>query len=773
MSDYTLSNKYDIDEFNQLYNFAMSLVIKNEEEADRNEDLQNSTKAFEYLDAVFKMKEFASDSERLEVINKYVEKNPYYIYLYETYNIDYATARISKDYSILKYSPDAFTNPSYISIFLELYYNSLTYFFKILYTPAFKDHEFNRNFISFIIVFMTMERFISSRMDYALDVDLFNGEQLSNMLKTFGIDTYGDLPERYQRRLIKNLNNLITSKGTNKAIVNIVGMFGFDNVRVMKHYLVKAFNTTETGQIRWDSPDLKFAKVPVETENLESAINETPLFDYEGIVVADPYWQAQRNEIIEHTFNYLDTKYQSIEVFQDLMGDGINLSYFLNTLKYLEHLCNTDPEWANMSDNLYTYSIVHSQKKLKIFDLVIALIYCVIKMYGFRDIIQTSASSIGYVYGFNYDEIIEYVLQNSKLNKIRRFDDEIGEFVDEPITKENFINTFLHNVDYKEAFSKELEQLDLTYRKYVEMRDLWYHTFSVKFNNDVFGGYTTYSEYLQESNLEMFESFQTEIDMTKDEKERFYSTHINTIASLLDAWLDSDKLDFFLTKSIFTYNTIHTYMRNVIRIFKSYTIDFTSINTVFISTSKLFNVVRLFEEHDWLITYQFPELVDLKEKIPTLDYKMNVFSNLEYIDYYIDSHRQRLVDTLKYNDKFIQLVKRHPTELLKIMEDTVTQAKLNMAENIDSDMYTDFYKLVAMILLSDEIAYKDVGVALIKFYNTNILPFEDETEGMWSYTIANGKLEGLENDEMHSSNQILPKDSCSFQDSFTIQIISQ
>ena len=54
-----------------------------------------------------------------------------------------------------------------------------------------------------------------------------------------GVKYFDDIPLKYQIALVKNLNKLIKFKSTDKCIVDIISIFGINNIEVFKYYIMK------------------------------------------------------------------------------------------------------------------------------------------------------------------------------------------------------------------------------------------------------------------------------------------------------------------------------------------------------------------------------------------------------------------------------------------------------------------------------------------------------------------------------------------------------
>jgi hypothetical protein len=753
-ADYDITDKHHIKEFDDLHNFVMSLVIKNEDKANEEETINISKKAFEYIDAVLGTKQFISEAEKQYIIDNYIEENSYYRWLFDTYGIDFVTARTAKDFSILYYE-EKWLEQREINVFLESYVRSSDYFFKVLYTPAFKSHRLNREFITLLVVFMTMKHYLSTKLSFALDVDFYNEYMVRNMLISFNVDFFSDLPLKYQKRLLKNVNNFIITKGTNKVIIDIVQMFGFENVQLMKYYLVKVFNKDSvTNETQWDSPDLKFVKTPIDSTTVEQDINSAKLLDYEGVISGDPYWHASKASIVNHAFNYINTKYIGLDIGISLVREVIELSYFVNMLRYIETLSRDDANYSNKTKLLFLYNTDYSTSPLKIIDLVISLQYLLIKAYGFVDNVVLDPYSVKKIYGYDFTNLLEFCIDDVGCN-IKNFSEFSHQVTGNNITKENFIETFLYNREYRTALENLIIN-EKNYKLYRELKDLWKLKMTINYCDDYMEPYAKYSDYLLESNPEFYYKLIPPDTYNDEEKKDFYYTHINEICSMLDSYIDSPEMDFFLKNSIFTLEVIKKYLSRLIRTFKSYTIDLKSINIIFLFDSKLFNTVRLFEEHYWHIEIDHSILIPYTE-VSYFDYYENLMDEFNYIDEWLEAVTTSYFEKINYAElaKKMSILKR--PELVPLIEEKIQLIK---SMNLRSDeILRDFCSGMLTLILDDDLVDEQTIHDILEISVTKL----------YSGAIRNIPLIEMKPEQINSTLKKL-RGTIALQDSFTIEV---
>ena len=98
--------------------------------------------------------------------------------------------------------------------------------------------------------------------------------------------------------MIKNIHTLLKYKSSAQCMVDICSLFGFDNIKVFKYYLLKDHNVDlATGDYVYDEdPEkqftLKFIKLPLE-DNVNDYIRvPSNHIDYDEITEGDVTWDG-------------------------------------------------------------------------------------------------------------------------------------------------------------------------------------------------------------------------------------------------------------------------------------------------------------------------------------------------------------------------------------------------------------------------------------------------------------------------------------------------
>lgn len=534
--------------------------------------------------------------------------------------VSFFEARSAKPFYILNYEKYIFEEER-AKKFIELYYESMVYVLSAVYNDAFKGHGYYDNFISLLIVFITMQKFINAQLDYAIRKDFYDLESIKNTFLSYGLPFFEEIPLKYQRRIVKNINQLLKYKGTNKVLVDIVSLFGFQNIELFKYYLVKDFKRGVNNQIVVDLEDpknsyeLKFAQVPLDTKDVSAALQQDFLYQtYESVVKDDPFWgngneneygidEEFKNEILEAEFNYVNTKYISMNTMFNMAQLSFEACYYFN-------LINTLESKGLMDEMRFTSNqIKHSGNFIKVFDAVTGVYMLLFRRFGYDDNIIYTPTSVGSIFGFDFDTDLEE-LKERIIEKARvRMDDRTFEFnpdllspqelrlLDQPnedMRKEAMIEMFFKNREY-DTFLKEKIKKTKSYQEYKALTEIYKYNMYSESISDLYANgpqdvYKTYSDYLKDKDIELYDF----CDLNATDKEGIIRA-IDTLLMSLEAYFNSEEFEYiFSSLTNISGELIKQYMRQIVNIFKAYTVELHKINIYYVFDDKFVNMLRLF-----------------------------------------------------------------------------------------------------------------------------------------------------------------------------------
>lgn len=409
---FNIFNREDIDELNNLTLYASGLIIKDELTAEEAETDTSLRLADRYIRAVEGTLNDARSFEINAIIKNYTETNKYYRGLQDLYNIPPYVARKAKDREIITSLNSSALPLADQSLFQKCYYETLNYYKNVTYTKAFSNQDYDIEFFNWYLVFSSILKYMNAKMEKYFDVDTYDELKLKNGFISWGLDYFDDFPTTYKRKVYKAMNDLIRSKGTNEVFLKIRNIFQFAGLNIHKYYLGK----------NKENSNLVFYKTPIDEQ---PDFKNNKKVAYEDLTDDDPYWRADKEDILDEDFNPAPTKYISVDTIIDLMDNNKKLSYlvtFLNEIMiYNENLIRTPmlrDKSLTREEALSTYGILDdsfnfrnskiSTGKIKIFDALVALIVLVMKRMNWDETIHRKLV-IPRVYQYTSQNLTEVV----------------------------------------------------------------------------------------------------------------------------------------------------------------------------------------------------------------------------------------------------------------------------------------------------------------------------------------------------------------------------
>lgn len=521
-------------EIQKLINFCSEIIIKDPDEVEKNETLESNARGYRLISACLKSdtldqylnidqhlgyltsyfdgiryykvsevperyRDILLDYERWLLYKQYYEEgdsNPYYQNIYNKYikdferrakNFDsflemaelpfFVSARLAKDFSLL-YTPLGYDID--LNRFKKCYGYVQNYFLTACYNDAYEITNENYNKLcQVIIILMVIERYLNARLENIDDIDFFDEYSIRNLFLSYGLDYFFDMPLKYQKRILKNINFLIKNKGSNKDLINVLSIFGFKNVKIMKYFICKEYQKDASGNLSDKDAKLFFYGVDVETEHLEKALQDkyTTVTDYETFTRDDKWWQMspeEYQELIVEPFNQVYTKYISINFYNNLYESGAKFSTFINLVYYIWSRyteLKKDPE--NELNHLFFFDNKLSNQRIYLLDAIVAMYLLLQKKYDVPDVICENPENIVKVIGFNFDFLSNNIktYTTKYLKKINNPDltqeelDKIEKDYNEVLTRHKvekhiaIINTICSNVLDRKLFKNDFLSL--------------------------------------------------------------------------------------------------------------------------------------------------------------------------------------------------------------------------------------------------------------------------------------------------------------------------
>lgn len=417
----------DVKEIQNVIDFARGLVIKDERMAIEYETPTSLSQSDKFIRSnEDTLGNEISSFERDQYRKDYIETNKYYLSLVQMFNVDLYEARKAKDFQIIKVLNNTLSEKEK-KVFFKAYYDSVRYYENVTSTHAFDNQQYNREFFQEYVIYMTVQRYFSYSMEGYFDVDTYNKKMLKNAFISYGLDYFDSFTVEYQRRTIKVINDLIRNKGTNQAFDIIKDIFSFNELLITRLSLAKTSRDKK-------SDELSFFKTDI---NSTIDVNLDQELPYDDVVKRDPYWRADKYDILKKSFNISNTKYLNVDILMDVLTNSTQMSYFYTLLSRVNDFNNIDLKEYAQSHNISYQEAKDISKRLggisreevefnfvdrdisdapiNVFDAVVALIVLVYNREKMnKKIVHPTNNTNKRVFGFNYDNNVNDVLDKTR-----------------------------------------------------------------------------------------------------------------------------------------------------------------------------------------------------------------------------------------------------------------------------------------------------------------------------------------------------------------------
>mgnify|MGYP001204025161 CR=1 FL=1 len=526
----------------------------------------------------------------LGYIDRFIKQfpnKPYLKYL-GSKKIDHVFARSAKKFDILR---SGSFEVSAIKKRFEINYEiSKNYILNNYYKKRMAlDQQYYDAYIGFIILLNSIIMTVNDSIDIFNFQEYYNELMVKQILQSYDLNIYDDIPLSYRKEVANNINSLIISKGTDEVIFKIFKLFGFDNVTVKKYYLVKEhkkdsngdyiFEYDEQGNPKYDKMyDISFSSVDITSDNIDAEIRKPEnKLAYSDVVMSDIYWGGYesddeiKNKLLREDFNYIDTDYVSIGTAYFLADIVTEMSYTFTTAlaikDYIKNLTFIEPIFGFTVDVFYVLT------------MLAALIS---KKAGFLGNIVTDPANLAYLYKFNFDRNLQEI---ENIMKKYNYNGVASEYLLKRPTAELQSPAALVSLyfDNKEIYSKllELRYKTKNLNEYLAVKELIDYLTKSKLLSDVYkkrNGQiaSTYIDYLADTNQTIADYID---NLSVDEID---SVAFKILTSLED-YFRTDRFTFLFLKvpTLSGENSLKRYMLKVINTFKAFTINILSLTITY------------------------------------------------------------------------------------------------------------------------------------------------------------------------------------------------
>jgi hypothetical protein len=517
------------------------------------------------------------------------------------HKVDPVISRPANNFTILTVMKDP-TKSIFNSRVLRLYEECRNYFTSVIYVKEFsKSYEYYDNFMAFLIMIMTLQRFFSETIKDCISRDFFDIALVKDFFDSYNVPFMEKLPYEYQIILCKKLNMLLQTKSTDKVLFDLCTLLDFGDTSIYTYYIMKKHKTDITGtplffyktitnpdnstSVVLDKElmyDFYFQKVSKAEVNLAKALmDNTNTVLYEEVTNNDPYWFNDQNTLdvlYQQEYNFAESKYIGLNIIFKMSKILFEAMYFTRMIfdkrLQLEVVTITVPKISGL-------------EPIKVFDAFVLLGALICRVNGFQGRVFAKPNQLMSLYGFDFTKdlvtIREYITDNSQYidQKILDYFFSLDTYsVDEVNSVYAHIRDFNDFAIKRMALTQDIKEFRAYEKLYKMLMFVKENEISFKKSDDTQA--TTYMDLLNDKNPFLYN----------------FANNLNTnqVSGIIDSILNKLLKVFYELKYIHHINNGENIFLDalieLIKFFKSYTVDLASINIVYLFDSRYFNMIK-------------------------------------------------------------------------------------------------------------------------------------------------------------------------------------
>lgn len=401
------------------------------------------------------------EMENAGVLDQYIAKYPEkkYLQFVGRKNIDFFTARIADRFEIL-YKNDSVSdvlNKDFLDTYNKCRYMVKSVYYNLSMT---KNNQLYDNFMAMCILFMTLQYMQHKYLQVDITRDFYDVESLKLVYDSYSVPFYNEIPLDYHRKIVKNINKLISYKGSSKVFFDLFDIFDLGSMDIYSYFITKVHRLDsngiptfipkkdEEGNILYDDGGnmildpsnytLQFSKVKIYDDPALSVSDKANDIEYEYLTVPDPYWIEDydlQKKLSDESFNYLETKYIGIQTIFDLMRITYENAYIFRMI--------TDNK--DLTDK-FIFRWTDIGIECSIFDLFIYLasLYC--RYYHYEGIISDKIPAVMDTLGYDYENALSIISQRIGNDYIQNNKRLIELIQNTKLTNLDSVNTNYNNI---------------------------------------------------------------------------------------------------------------------------------------------------------------------------------------------------------------------------------------------------------------------------------------------------------------------------------------
>lgn len=557
----------------------------------------------EYTDSEFIKLRDSGEWKRL------IDENPEkeYLQFIGTERINLIVARQAENFQILKYNKTS--NDVLNTQFTVFYEQNRRYMMSVLYNQDYnKTYHLYDNYMGMMLMVMVIQRILVNAFKNGIERDFYDQITLSLLFESYNVPFIESLPLHIQQLLAKNLNKLLHYKSTDKVIYDVASILGFERANIYRYLLIKEHRLDENGDPLFLTktindpefgekvvPDYDnmyryyFQTVDISEYNVSTAIqNNSGRIPYADVVNDDAFWWTEDYRVMEklheEEFNYLDTKYLKMDMMYRMSDLLFEVTHFFRLLY-------DQDDTKGITIHIPRIGVTNT--KISYFEAAVLLAYLTTKKMGMRGEILYSTTKIMTVKGFDFKFDItafinmltpkeqEHPVIKRLARSITHMDMHTAMDINKVYLDMKDINTMILRAMDE---TNDIEEYNMLYK-------LQKSLFTTINNQNVFQKSDgelaeTFAEYLEDINLALYNAI-------KDDSKEEIDILIDHIIYRME--VEVGDLEYIHTVSD-GVGSLSAALIRMIRFFKSYTIDMTNFNIIYVFNDRTINRIKIIDQ---------------------------------------------------------------------------------------------------------------------------------------------------------------------------------
>lgn len=571
-------------------------------------------------------------------ISKLIEDNPKKIYLQYlgSSKLDLYRIRSANNLSIIKINKVSIPDKLFEE-FMTCYEQSREYFMNAVFIKEYAAmYEYYENLMAFLVMVNTIKMVMTKIFKNGIDRDFYDLISIVKMFNAYNIPYISEFTLEQQRIILRNINNLIRIKSTDKVLIEICSLLGLGDIDIFRYYLVKKhkrdsstgkpifkYKTNPLGAKVLDKEqmyNISFSKVDIRETNIGLALTKgRNELDYEEVTNGDPYWWQDdelKSIIYDNEFNFMETKYISFQLMYKMSNVIFEQIYFLSMLH------DRKDEMSNIT---LLFPKIDFNREISLFDTCILLFALTCKMNKMKGNIIYEPTKVANVLGFNFNLDLKPILDSIK-NDPTINDQELIDYVSGmSLSSIDDVNKLYGKIRGFREYIEEKMFLTNDKDVYAKYKTI-YNTFMT---TDTMGELfklpdgdiaETYSEYLMYNNYELYELVQ---NLSNEQ----ITEVINHIISKLSEYCNN--LKYLHLTGVNVNGTINA-IWTLVNFFKSYTVDIQQFNIVYLIDGRIENMIKLMDTGYVKTTNYLDDNTNKPFLYDTMKYRGNLYVDSDF-----------------------------------------------------------------------------------------------------------------------------------------------